>query len=265
MRTLQRLGAGLLVLTLAGGIAACGSDDDAATDTTEATGSGDGEEASGDNAAFCDGLVEFNSAVFQVELEEDTPEADIIAAGDALAPLFDTVVDNAPDDLSDTVNELNDAIQPLTEGDAEAFNEDATFETYTGFLADSVDACEFDTVDVTGVDYAFEDVPETIEAGTVAFKFTNATEADEEHEMIVFKRADGVTLGFEELLELGEEESADMIEFKTAAFAPPGEEGATLAELDPGAYAMVCFIPVGGGEEGPPHFTRGMIEEFTVE
>jgi len=258
------VGAGLLVLTLAGGIAACGSDDDDATDTTESTGSGDGEEASGTNEEFCGAVVDFNSAVFETELEEDTPEADVIAAGEALAPLFATITENAPDDLAATAGELNDTIQPLTDGDAAAFNEDSTFETYTGFLAGAVEACEFDTVDVTGVDYAFEDVPETIEAGTVAFNFTNAAES-EEHEMIVFRRADGVTLGFEELLELGEEESADKIEFKTVAFAPPGGEGATLAELDPGAYAMVCFIPVGGGEEGPPHFTQGMIQEFSVE
>jgi len=256
LRTLQRLGAGLLVLTLAGGIAACGDDDDETTETTEAAG--------GENAAFCDSVVEVNSAVSQTELEEGSPEADIVAAGETLAPLFGSIAENAPEDLAATAGELNDAVQPLTEGDAEAFNQDSTFETYTGFLADAVDACEFDTVDVTGVDYAFEDVPETIEAGTVAFNFTNAAES-EEHEMIVFRRADGVTLGFEELLELSEEESADKIEFKTAAFAPPGAEGATLAELDPGAYAMICFIPVGGGEDGPPHFTEGMIQEFSVE
>ena len=50
-----------------------------------------------------------------------------------------------------------------------------------------------------------------------------------------------------------------------AAFAPPGEGGSTLAELSAGDYAMICFIPVGGGEDGPPHFTQGMIHEFTVE
>lgn len=264
MRTRQRVGAGLLVLALAGGIAACGDDDDDATDTTEAPGSG-GEEASGDNAAFCDALVEFNGAVSSVELDESSTPEDVTAAGEQLAPLFATIAAEAPADLADTADELNETVQPLTEGDAEAFNQDSTFETYGEFVGSAIEACEFDTVDVTGVDYAFEDVPETIEAGTVAFNFTNATEAEEDHEMIVFRRADGVTLGFEELLELGEEESADKIEFKTAAFAPPGGEGATLAELDPGAYAMVCFVPVGGGEEGPPHFTQGMIQEFAVE
>lgn len=33
---------------------------------------------------------------------------------------------------------------------------------------------------------------------------------------------------------------------------------------DPGSYIAVCFIPIGGGEEGPPHFTGGMVAEFDV-
>ncbi len=83
--------------------------------------------------------------------------------------------------------------------------------------------------------------------------------------MVVFRKADGVTLPWEELLELPDEEAEEKAQFVTAAFAPPGEGSSTLAELEPGVYAMVCFIPVGGGEDGPPHFTEGMLEEFSVE
>lgn len=56
-----------------------------------------------------------------------------------------------------------------------------------------------------------------------------------------------------------------MAEFVTATFAEPGDEGSALVTLEPGDYAMVCFVPVGGGEDGPPHFTEGMLHEFTVE
>ena len=125
-------------------------------------------------------------------------------------------------------------------------------------------SCDYETVDVTAVDYAFEGVPDSVPAGTLAFELTNASEA-EEHEMVVFRRADGVTQSFGEILNLPEEETEELIVFSAAAFAPPGESGATLADLDAGEYAMVCFIPVGGAEDGPPHFTAGMIKEFTVE
>jgi hypothetical protein len=126
-----------------------------------------------------------------------------------------------------------------------------------------VEACGFETVDVSMVDYAYEGVPETIPAGTVAFNVTN--DGAEEHEMLLIKKADGVAESFEEIAQLPEEESESLVEFKGAAFAPPGESSATLAELTPGDYAMICFIPVGGGEDGPPHFTEGMLAEFTVE
>jgi hypothetical protein len=47
------------------------------------------------------------------------------------------------------------------------------------------------------------------------------------------------------------------------SFAEPGREGAKVkAQLEPGRYALVCFLPVAGS--GPPHFTRGMLREFTV-
>jgi hypothetical protein len=264
MRTLHRVGAGLLALTLAGGLAACGDDDDETTDSTEAVGADGGEQATGASDEFCGAIVEFNTAVVEVELDESSTEEDIKATGDQLAPLFDTIASEAPDDLADTANELNEAVQALTEGDGEAFNADSTFETYGELLGGAVEACEFETVDVTGIDYAFQGVPETISAGTTAFAFTNASES-EEHELIILKKADGETLSFEEILALPEEEAMEKAQFVAATFAPPGAEGSTLADLEPGSYAMACFIPVGGAEDGPPHFTEGMFQEFTVE
>lgn len=261
MRTLQRVGAGLLALTLVSGIAACGDDDDEATDATEADA---GDAAGGDLAAFCDTLVEFNAAALETEVDDTSSEEDIKAAGEELAPKMETIADNAPEDLAATADELNGYIQPLLEGDAEQFNDDATFETYMGFVQEAIGACEFDTVEVTAVDYAFEGVPDSLSAGTAAFAFSNESES-EEHEMIIVRKADGVDLSFDEILNLSEEESEDKVEFKGAAFAGPGSGGSALVELTAGDYAMVCFIPVGGAEDGPPHFTQGMVKEFSVE
>ena len=258
MRTLQRVGAGLLALTLAGGIAACGDDDDTTTDTTEAG------AAAGDNAAFCDALTEFNETVFQIDVGGDSSEAEVKAAGEQLAPLFEPIVANAPDELAEDAETLNQSIQALLEGDAESFGSDATFELYTSLQGGAVDACGYEEIAVTGVDYAYEGAPDTIEAGTVAFRFTNAA-AEEDHMMAIIRKKDGVALTFQELLELPDEEGEDKTEFLGEAFAPAGEESSAIATLTPGSYALICFIPVGGGEDGPPHFTEGMIHEFTVE
>lgn len=263
MRTVQRVGASVLVVVLAAGLAACGDDDNDDT-TEETTASGSETEASSADAEFCDPLVEFNSKVLQVELDETSSEEDIKAAGEELGPLTADLAEHAPDDLADAATDIDDAVQPLTEGDAEAFNSDAVFETYTEFLSGGVEACEFESVPVSGIDYAFEGVPASIEAGTTAFAFTNESDA-EEHEMILLRKGDGVTMSFQEILELPEEEAMTNAEFVGATFAPPGGEGSTLAELEAGDYAMACFIPVGGAEDGPPHFLEGMLQEFVVE
>ena len=147
---------------------------------------------------------------------------------------------------------------------------------------------EAETIEVTGIDYAFEGIPTTVEAGT-EFTFTNGSEK-EAHEMVLVKIKDGETRSVQELLELPEEESEKVTEFKGVAVAPePGGEGQVVdGELVadvPGRYVALCFIQVGADpvklqeamenpeagppaedpNAGPPHFVQGMVQEFTVE
>jgi len=269
MRGMKRATVLAAVAVLALGISACGDDDDgnettATPDQGSEEGDAGGEASEGENAAFCDGLIEFNSAVNNVELDESSSEDDVRAVGEELAGLWAPISDNAPEDVADQVGRLDGVLEKLQAGDGEAFNSDETFATYTEVVDGAVESCGYETVDVTAVDYAFEDAPATVPAGNIAFTLTNASE-EEEHEMIVFSKADGVTLSFDEILEAPEEDSESMVQFAAAAFAPPGGSGSALATLEPGDYMMVCFIPVGGGEDGPPHFTQGMKQEFTVE
>jgi hypothetical protein len=264
MRTLHRMGTGLLVVTVALGLAACGSDDD--TRSSDTTAPVDDGALAGETAAFCDGVVALNDAVNAVELDETSTEEDVQAAGETLATPLAQITENAPDDLADTAEELTTFIEPMADGDATAFNTDEAFSTYSGFLTSAVASCDFNGVSVTAVDYAFEDIPATVPAGTTSFTLTNASQGGEDHELIVMRKADGVDLAWDEILALGEEESADKVEFKGAGFAPAeGEPGTVLADLDPGEYLAICFIPVGGTEDGAPHFTEGMQQEFTVE
>jgi plastocyanin len=128
------------------------------------------------------------------------------------------------------------------------------------------------TVNVTGVDYAFEDVPATVEAGSELTFHNGGTEP---HEMVVIRINDGVTKTIDELLELPEDEALEFASVVGAAMALPGEDAEdTVTVSDPGNYAMVCFVPVGSTAEdlesseppaGPPHFAEGMVTSFTVE
>ena len=280
MRELRRLGrsaAGVLVAgALVVGVAACGGDDDEeatgdTTTTTEAATGGESEEeseteapasASGASAEFCDGLVAFNDGVSQAQVEPGASPEDVMAVGDRIVPLWDQVRDNAPEELAADLEPLSAAIDPLTEGDATAFSADETFQEYTVFVGKAIDACEFETTSVTAVDYAFEGVPATMPAGTVAVEMANESEG-EEHEFLVVRKNDPAQPA-EEILALPEDQIESAVTFVGGAFAPPGETGSSLLTLEPGAYLAVCTIPVGGTEEGPPHFTEGMLTEFTV-
>ena len=144
-----------------------------------------------------------------------------------------------------------------------------------------------DATEITGVDYAYEGVPDTVETGT-ALSFTNGSEG-EVHELILLRIDDDESRPLEELVGLAQEEAMEVTQFRGVAVALPGEDGMvvegdlTLAE--PGRYALMCFIPTGADpqvyrdlfasptppegppdiEGGPPHVANGMYAELTVE
>ena len=146
-----------------------------------------------------------------------------------------------------------------------------------------------EAVEVKGVDYAFQGLPKEVPAGT-EFTFTNASDK-EAHEMVLFKLPEGETRPLEELLALPEEEAGKVTgpPIAVSVAAMPGSEGEmalgeSLTVEEPGRYIALCGIPVGadpekmaeamehpedgpppaGENDGPPHFTQGMVQEFTV-
>lgn len=259
---IRKAGATALVAVLLGGAAACGDDDD--SDATDDTAPAQDDVAAGDPAAYCDALLEFNSAVFEVELEEDATEDQVVEVGEQLAPLSQRMADNAPPEVADAIEGLHTtAIEPLLEGEAEAFNSDETFGQYTALVDASGPVCDFQEVSVVGKDWFYEGVPATLAAGQYSIALAN--EGTEEHELVLFRKQDATPLDPAELSTLSDEEFEAKLTFAGAAFAPPGGSGSTLTELEPGSYVMLCGLPVGGAEDGKPHFEAGMLAEFTVE
>lgn len=147
-------------------------------------------------------------------------------------------------------------------------------------------ATEAEVVEVTAVDYGYEDLPATVPAGTT---LTLANDSEVElHELVAFRLPDGENRAVGELVTLPEAELLPTLgEPATVLLAPPGGEqipavgDGTLAE--PGRYAIVCVIPTGadpgayldaaaesdGGPPdvpgGPPHIANGMFAELVVE
>jgi hypothetical protein len=143
---------------------------------------------------------------------------------------------------------------------------------------------------VTAVDFAYEDLPDSVPAGT---RLTLANSAPSElHEIVAFRLPDDETRPVSELMSLPPEEMGSLFagEPATVLLTPPGGDASdqiaavgdgTLSE--PGRYLVLCAIPTGvspdvylaaaaesgGGPPeieggGPPHLVHGMWAELTV-
>lgn len=142
------------------------------------------------------------------------------------------------------------------------------------------------TVTIRLVDFGFEDVPESVPAGT-KLEIVNQSEA-ELHELVAFRVPDDEQRPLSELLALPQPEVMALLgEPATVLLQAPGGEtipavgDGTLTE--PGRYVLLCAIPTGvdpaayleaaaasqGGPPqvpgGPPHLAHGMVAELTVD
>ena len=210
-----------------------------------------------------------------VDFETATPEEITAATAEfaaVLEPKLDAALATAPDEIASDVETLVGLVREgLESGDDTSSDPEylAADESIDVFVAGS---CGYETVDVSAVEYSFQNLPSSLPAGRTAFAFTN--EGEEIHEMVLFRINDDVTESIEELLALPEEEALAKVVFAGVTFSAQGGTDTETIELAPGRYGAVCFIPVGtmdmtalqSEEEpsGPPHFTAGMQAEFTV-
>ena len=144
-------------------------------------------------------------------------------------------------------------------------------------------------VTITATDYAFEDVPASMPAGS-KLTIKNVAKA-ELHEIVAFRVPDAETRPLAELMTLPQPELMAALGGAPRAVmlqAPGSPEvinavgDGTLSE--PGRYVILCGIPTGadpgeyleaaapshggppqGVAGGPPHVVNGMFAEFMVE
>ncbi len=266
-RGVRITGAALATVLL---FAACGDDDDdetaggGVTTTTEA-------EPDADSEAFCKDLIAIQST--EPDIPEGATEADEQKIQeqffkDRFLPQARRIREAAPAEIKD---ELSEIVTLFEEKGPEAFDDDRFSQLNRTINEHAVDECGAEKVSVKAVDYAFQGVPGTIEAGPIGFFFENT--GTELHEMVLLRKNDDTKESFQELVKLPRDEAEKKVTALGGAFAFPGKEDVRLVELKEGEYAMVCFIPVGSTPdkaesdqepEGPPHVTRGMLQEFNV-
>ena len=114
-------------------------------------------------------------------------------------------------------------------------------------------------VTVTATDYSF-DAPAELPAGLTTFRLVNR----------------GPSIHHIQLVKFGEGKTFDDFMAALKAGGPPpkwatmeggpnpselGDTSSTTVTLEPGNYAMLCFIP---GPDGVPHVAKGMVRPLTV-
>ena len=245
----------------------------AITAVTSACG-GDDDDSAGDTSEYCEASLALETIPEpDIDFETATP-VEITAATKSFAtetfiPLAQRLKDAAPDEVMADIDIGIAALNDLAEtGDFEtALGTPEVDAALDRLHTHDLETCEWNTVDVTAADYAFQGVPSELDAGVASFEFVNG--GTEIHEMVLFRRNDGVTETVEELLALPDDEVQTKTTMVAATGASPGESEYAIADLTPGTYAMLCFVPEGTTSEdaygtGQPHFMRGMVFEFTV-
>jgi hypothetical protein len=253
-------------------MAGCGSDDPGGDDTQAAEASASEEAA--DPAAFCEASVDVEAGFFSMgpQMEEaaspEQQQAALEEFAGRMEPLLAEAEETAPEEISDDVTTAVGMVrEALAGGDPAALESPEYLETDAAIDEYMLTECGYEQLEATGVNYEYEGLPETLEAGTVAVTFTN--EGTELHEIGMARINDDVTQPLDQVLALPMEQLFSSITFTGAAFAAPGESDTVFLRLEPGRYGVACFIPQGTTHDtegsGPPHFTLGMLAELTVE
>jgi hypothetical protein len=277
----HRLGRALLALTAVALLAAgCGGDDDEGsvptsgntptTPSTEAV----ADPAAADTTAYCTAEAARESAPVAdtSEAASDEEVATILRTwATETQPLVAAVVAAAPEEVAADVQTLSGAIDGLaTSGDPNALTAPEVLTATEAVHTYDLENCDWASLVVVATDYAYGGITPEVAAGVTSFELEN--QGSEPHELRIFRRADGVTTGAEQLLALPEDQlAAQAPEVGGGTYATPGGSSHFVADLQAGSYFAACFVPVGSNDQSTPpaadaphHFDEGMVVEFTV-
>jgi hypothetical protein len=252
------------------------SDDAIETDADDQT-SDDAAEVAGDDAAEVDMDDQETDDTSMAASNDEEAYCEIAweifeGSGAPSEELMIAARDAAPDEIADEVAFAVDALierGPAAFGDPDIQESFLVIDDYErrvcgidhqdmGLPEGVTDEIDPDAVHVavSATDFAFDF--EAPPAGPVSFIMTN--DGDEPHHMIIVRLFPDITL--EEALEAPPDVEIGDLEV-VSAVAMSGEQAVlTFENLEPGEYAMACFIPT---DEGTPHAFHGMAISFTVE
>jgi hypothetical protein len=251
---------------------ACSSDDDAADDTTTTAHvdhDGGAQNGGGDDGGSADaGAPLLGEPMSADACGHFSTLSMSMAGGDptVAGPALEMFVDTLPAELTEQGTVYVDSLTAAFDGDPDVIMS-PEFVAANQAIGDAMfEGCEVaERLDVAGVDYGFEGLPDSIANGLVAVRFTNQTANEEPHELIVLQRPPGDETPLDDIAAMSPDEVMEDFPMMGVVFADSaGGTSTSFMELPAGSYVAICTIPIGGGEQGDPHAAHGMIAEFEV-
>lgn len=262
-----------LVMALAGcaddsepaGAAITAAPDRATTEAPVGTSAASPGSAADDSAGASDELCALVSELFELEgfpsveqlqrYQQLAPTSIAEAVGTVTEPLI-----AVGGDLVESFNVLADDEVEAAEAEMLAFEQNRCGSGHSDYMPLPAGATrEIEPaavrVDVHATEYAFQ--IGDVAPGRTSFVLVN--DGAEAHVLEIIKLADGVT--FDDVLATEDHETTIAGLWETGLAAPGGDEEAVTFDLEPGNYALACYIPAA---DGTAHLSLGMQHEFTV-
>ncbi len=268
-RPIRLAGAALLAAGSIGVLAACGSDNSSSNSGSDAKLTA----SCNANAAVNDGFNKFfsNTPALQSNgppSKKDLPQVRANFDKYVGGPLAQIQKD-PPDQIAGDIKTAVAQVSKIREGDTQTFQNPNFGKTTARIDAYYFDNCKGQKGDVKALDYAYDGLKPTYSAGLTQFKMQNT--GKEVHEMNIARLKPGVKLTFAQILKLPESQADKyVVQVAGADPVPAGQSSYASADLTPGKYIAICFIPQGTTSlqkpgKGKPHFLLGMQKEFSVQ
>jgi hypothetical protein len=210
--------------------------------------------------AFCDAALRADKASTKVFEARKPKQKDVQALDAALAEAQNTAPPEIATNVQTVVAEIRTSIQSNEEPSEETLEQNlSAIDQYR------YNSCGYQQAEVTGIEYEFQGLPETLQSGTVAFRFTNT--GAELHELALFRLRGRESA--RKVAGLHEKDFEKRVVGR--AEGARNETSYIFATLQPGRYGAACHFRVGSTSEraaerakGEHHWREGMIATMTV-
>jgi hypothetical protein len=226
-------------------------------------------------AAACSAWVDSDAVAAEVLLTRDlasaTPEqrqATVKQFWSRQEPILASMDQQAPQEIKADIGKLlSVARQGAATGDLATLSSPDLAAADRNLDQYMLRECGYKQIVVTTTDHAYQGLPTTMPAGTVAVTLRNY--GHDAHQAVISRAKDGVTQRYTQILALPPDQQLQKATPLALAQADPGQTDTVFLRLAQGRHGAVDFLPEGttsinspGG--GPPHYTLGMVAEFTV-